>query len=147
MHYVKMALCCICLLFISSTLSAENVLRTGEVGIIVSGFKNSNGYAKIAVMDSEQALQNEEKAFCLIKSRITDKKVEVLIKGIPYGRYAIAVYHDSNKNGVLDMNLLGVPKEAYGFSNNVRGKVGPKDFGKIRFDLNSSSVTQEITVR
>ena len=33
---------------------------------------------------------------------------------IPAGTYAIAAIHDENRNGKLDMNWLGVPKEGYG---------------------------------
>ncbi|GAB3021847.1 hypothetical protein GCM10027284_46660 [Cyclobacterium sediminis] len=32
------------------------------------------------------------------------------------GEYMISVFHDSNKNGKMDYNLLGKPKEGYGFS-------------------------------
>jgi uncharacterized protein (DUF2141 family) len=35
---------------------------------------------------------------------------------LPVGRYAVAVYHDLNDNGKLDKNVLGIPKEPYGFS-------------------------------
>lgn len=39
---------------------------------------------------------------------------------IPYGRYAVVVYHDANSNGMLDKNGLGMPTETWGVSNNVR---------------------------
>ena len=39
---------------------------------------------------------------------------------LPPGAYAVAVYHDENGNGRLDTNLLGLPTERYGFSNNAR---------------------------
>jgi uncharacterized protein (DUF2141 family) len=32
------------------------------------------------------------------------------------GEYMISVFHDNNKNGKMDYNLLGKPKEGYGFS-------------------------------
>ena len=35
------------------------------------------------------------------------------------GNYAIAVFHDLNGNGKLDRNLIGLPSEPYGFSNDV----------------------------
>lgn len=36
------------------------------------------------------------------------------------GEYAIALYHDVNKNGKMDKKAFGLPKEPYGFSNNYR---------------------------
>ncbi len=43
--------------------------------------------------------------------------------------YAIDAFHDLNKNGKLDTNWPGIPKEPYGFSNNARGSImGAPDF-------------------
>lgn len=42
-------------------------------------------------------------------------------------KYAIAVFHDENDNNKLDRQFTGFPAEAYGFSNNVRGTLGPPD--------------------
>lgn len=39
---------------------------------------------------------------------------------LPKGDYAISVFLDENGNGKLDKNLLGIPKERFGFSNNPR---------------------------
>ena len=44
---------------------------------------------------------------------------------LPKGNYAIAAFHDENSNKKLDRNFAGLPKEKYGFSNNVRGTFGP----------------------
>ncbi|MCC7051817.1 MAG: DUF2141 domain-containing protein [Gemmatimonadaceae bacterium] len=38
------------------------------------------------------------------------------------GTYAIAVHHDANANGKLDANFLGIPKEGYGVSRDVRAR-------------------------
>lgn len=38
------------------------------------------------------------------------------------GTYAVAVHHDANSNGRMDSNFLGMPKEGYGVSNDVRPK-------------------------
>jgi uncharacterized protein (DUF2141 family) len=37
------------------------------------------------------------------------------------GRYAVIVFHDENDNGILDEDVLGMPTEGYGFSNNAMG--------------------------
>jgi uncharacterized protein (DUF2141 family) len=146
MRIVRAAFVLVSVLFISTPLLAGDAPLTGNLNMVFTGFKSDKGMARIEVMDSEQAYTNEAKAMCLIKSRIKDKKVEITLKGLPYGKYAIAVFHDLNGNGVLDKNLMGIPKEAYGSSNNIRGKFGPPDYSKIGFDLNVPEVTQQITV-
>ena len=37
---------------------------------------------------------------------------------IPPGNYAVAAIHDENSNAKLDRNMIGVPKEGFGFANN-----------------------------
>lgn len=49
------------------------------------------------------------------------------------GRYAVVVFHDANGNGDLDMGPLG-PKEAFGFSNNVRPFLAPPLLRSALFD-------------
>lgn len=54
---------------------------------------------------------------------------------LPPGTYAIAVYHDLNDNNKLDRNLVGYPKEPFGFSNNYRPRVAAPDFEDCAFQL------------
>jgi uncharacterized protein (DUF2141 family) len=53
-------------------------------------------------------------------------KSAVVLTNLDPGQYAIILFHDENGNGKLDRNALGVPTEPYGFSNNVRGFLGPQ---------------------
>ena len=54
------------------------------------------------------------------------------------GVYAIKVLVDNNDNGKIDLNFFGIPKEQFGFSNNVRGILGVPKFEKASFKLNSN---------
>lgn len=45
--------------------------------------------------------------------------VAYVFKDLPPGRYALAVVDDENGNGKLDTNFIGIPKEGFGFSNNL----------------------------
>lgn len=56
--------------------------------------------------------------------------MHVFFKDVPAGEYAIAVYHDENENLKMDSNLIGMPKEGYGFSNDAMGSFGPPSFEK-----------------
>ena len=52
----------------------------------------------------------------------------VVFVGLAPGRYALRVYADENGNGKLDTNLVGLPTERYGFSNDAKGTMGPPGF-------------------
>lgn len=51
------------------------------------------------------------------------------------GIYAVAIYHDANRNGRIDRNFIGLPAEAYGFSNNPRGLLGLPSFASVRVNV------------
>jgi len=57
------------------------------------------------------------------------------------------VTHDANGNGKLDRNLLGMPTEGVGASNDARGVVGPPKFDAAKFTFDGGSLTLTITVR
>jgi uncharacterized protein (DUF2141 family) len=146
MKMIKAAFALVSVLFVSGTLLAADA-PTGTLTMVITGFKSTKGMARIEVIDSEAAYANETRALCLIKSRIVGNRVELSLKGLPYGQYAVVVFHDVNNNGVIDKNLVGAPKEPYGASNNIRGKFGPPDYSRIKFDLNAPEVIQQITVQ
>jgi uncharacterized protein (DUF2141 family) len=49
------------------------------------------------------------------------------------GDYAMVAFHDANSNGKLDLGLLGIPMEGYGFSNNVRPILHAPSFESVAF--------------
>ena len=62
------------------------------------------------------------------------KSVQALFSVEP-GDYAIAVYHDENSNGKMDKRLFGIPKEPYGFSNNVKPIMSAPKFSDCKFSV------------
>ncbi|MDQ2646856.1 MAG: DUF2141 domain-containing protein [Myxococcota bacterium] len=56
-----------------------------------------------------------------------------VFEDVPPGSYGISAFHDRNDNEKLDTNLIGVPVEDYGASNNARGVFGPPKFDDARF--------------
>lgn len=69
----------------------------------------------------------------------------IKIKDLPYGEYAIALAHDENGNTKMDYKLLGMPKEPFGFSNNVRPVFTAPDFEECAFEY--SEKINEIKVK
>jgi uncharacterized protein (DUF2141 family) len=126
---------------------ARETQQTGDITIVLTGFENNNGLVWISVVNSEQGYVDQHKAFCGIKTKLTNRRVKVVLKDIPYGEYGIRTYHDEDGNGVLNKNIIGIPKEAYGFSNNARGLTGVPSYDKVRFKLNAPSITVNITVK
>ena len=105
----------------------------GELRVEIIGLKSTEGQIRVALFDSEKAfLHNPVKAGIV---PIEQSRGYWQVKRLPPGAYALAVYHDRNSNGKLDSNMLGIPLEPYGFSNNARGVLGPPSFGDARFQV------------
>lgn len=65
---------------------------------------------------------------------------------LPSGNYAVSVYEDLNGNHKLDRNLLGIPREPVGASNNPAGRLGPPRFGDCSFYLGATGLTININL-
>ncbi len=74
------------------------------------------------------------------------KETEVFFADIPYGTYAIALYHDLNNNDKLDKNFLGIPKEPYGFSRNYRPLFTVPTFRDCSFVFDDQNSSLEISL-
>jgi uncharacterized protein (DUF2141 family) len=56
------------------------------------------------------------------------------------GKYAFKYFHDENNNNKkMDTNVIGIPKEGYGFSNNAKGRFGPPDFKDTIFEIKNDT--------
>jgi uncharacterized protein (DUF2141 family) len=71
------------------------------------------------------------------KTHIKSGSMTVELRHLPFGTYAISVLDDENSN--LDMdNLLGIPKEGFGFSNNAKVGMSPPKFEECAFVVDQS---------
>lgn len=77
---------------------------------------------------------------------VSGKKISYTFNDLGEGNYAVAVFHDENKNGKLDKNYLGIPTEAYGFSNNARRTFSAPSFEEAEVNL-KSDLTISITLK
>ena len=126
----------------SLVFTAQANAQTSKLLIHITGFESSEGVAKVGVFNSKKGYEDDVR-FKGFNFNIIDNKVEQTIE-LPYGEYAIKVYHDENSNDELDTMLFGIPSEDYGFSNNARGSMGPPEYEQVVFKLDSAQ--KEITI-
>lgn len=58
---------------------------------------------------------------------------------LPSGTYAMAIFQDLNANGEMDSNLVGIPREPFGFSNNAKGNFGPPSWVDAKIVIDESA--------
>ncbi|HPZ89719.1 MAG TPA: DUF2141 domain-containing protein, partial [Flavihumibacter sp.] len=77
----------------------------------------------------------------------TAATLDVPFDNIPDGTYAVSVFLDENDNGKLDANGFGIPKEDYGFSNNVRPLTRAANFNESKFVVKGKGAPIVIEVK
>jgi uncharacterized protein (DUF2141 family) len=135
------------MLFALSTLgfAGQNL---GKIVVKIEGFKNNNGVVHICIFDTSgrKDFPCPNHVVASKKIIISDLRALAEFDSIPYGQYAISMYHDEDGDGKLKTNILGMPVEGIGFSNNVRPKLGPPSFKDAAFYLNSERMELTISV-
>ena len=134
-----------CLVFTTKSYSEEanlkiNILNLDKAGTLylsickdVIGFKNT--------------VENEsQEESCITSTREIDLQNLEINSMLPNGEYAISLFVDFNGNKKIDKNFFGIPREQYGFSNNVMGRMSAPTFDQAKFMV-TGPTTQNIKLR
>jgi uncharacterized protein (DUF2141 family) len=111
-------------------LGGKYVCGQYSLQVEITGVKNNSGVIPF------QLFNENEKIVTQVKGDIKDQKSLIIIKDLKPGRYGFRYFHDENMSRKLETNVLGIPKEGYGFSNDAVGPFGPKPFKEWLFELN-----------
>ena len=116
--------------------TAQTFSQNQTLTVTVKNVKNGDGFVSVAVYHSSEEFMKKSWQSKRMDSQTGE--VQFIFDNLPAGDYAISVMHDANKNGKLDTNMVGIPKEGFGFSNDAMGTFGPPDFEKAKFAVPAS---------
>jgi uncharacterized protein (DUF2141 family) len=119
--------------------SAANELR-----VEVTGLKSDRGDVIFALYNSAESFT--KKAYKTAVLKIDDDRCEWVLNDLPHGDYAVVIVHDENGNQDMDRNLLGIPKEPYAFSNNVKARFHAPAFDAAKFSVGPGEATVKISL-
>lgn len=142
-------------LIFSSLIAAGLVLpaafaNAGELTVTITDIRAAKGTLLVSVVNTEAAWNNQEKPVAADKIAVADRtragEPVVLKFNLPAGSYAVQVMHDENDNGKLDTNVMGIPVEGYGFSNNPQ-VMRRAYFSEAKFDLTGAPTAIVVRLR
>ena len=110
-----------------------------ELTISIANIEDKEGQLMVAVLASESALNGESPATLSVLLPVNATQVSFSTDALVPGEYAARVMHDQNGNGEMDSNLVGMPTEPWGFSNNAMGNFGPPGWNDVRFTLDETT--------
>jgi uncharacterized protein (DUF2141 family) len=123
--------------FTGSRLSAQDYIN-----VTVSNLHSNKGHVLISLFSECDGFPDEPlKAARKAQAYIINNTASYVFSGLPSGNYSVAILHDENDDSKMNTNFFGIPKEGYGFSNNVMGSFGPPSCSRAEFRHIANSVT------
>ncbi len=143
------------------------LLRSGAAGLVILGAALSSGAAALAqepvtitltvtgiaetrgdigvALFAADSWSGQPVATASAAADASEVSVELSAPGP--GRYAIRLFHDVDGDGALNTNLMGIPTEPFGFSNNAPARFGPPSVEDAGFDVPASGVSHTISLQ
>ena len=128
------------------TVSALADTVQGDLVINASGFADESGQAVANLFRVGDDVLHPPHTF--VTASIHHGKATLTFPQLPYGSYAISVFHDKNSNNKID-HIFFTPAEPLGFSNayEVSLFAGLPSFEKLRFAFTLDSKPLEISLK
>ena len=125
------------LLIIASAATAQtNVVAT------ITDLRNNDGVCRVCLFDNASAFTGEKGTpVQCVDAAVNNRGSEAVFQNIKPGTYAVAVFHDANKNNKMDKNFLGIPKEGYGASRNKLPFASAPGFNENKFVVSDNTTT------
>lgn len=106
----------------------HNFVPDNSVTITIENIKGKKGTIQIAVFNTASSFPKVGGEYKLMQYTVSEGQSRFKIKDLPNGEYAIAIHHDENSDGKMNTNMIGIPKEGYGFSKNYKPKLSAPKF-------------------
>lgn len=124
--------------------------NTGKLTISVNGMKNDSGFVRVHLYNSDKKQYFPKKTLQCYKRQVV--KIErgvcsIVFDNLPNDTYCFSIHHDENSNESMDTNILGLPKEGWGISNNVKLFMRLPNFEECSFIIKGNEVLQEVEMR
>ncbi|KID58787.1 hypothetical protein JF50_02695 [Pseudoalteromonas luteoviolacea] len=125
-----------------------------EVRIVVNQVASTEGQLLVYLHDNADSYYSDDnysatsiKYFHRMVVTPSIPATEVVLEGIPAGKYAISVVHDKDSDGTLDRMVfpfIGMPSEPYGLSNDAYSTLSKGNFEDALVDI--AKQTQPIQI-
>lgn len=112
-----------------------------KLTIKISNIEKMQGEIKVGVFNTGTNFLKQGAAIKNYSIKVDKNTALLTITDLPKGEYAITMYHDENSDNECNRNFIGIPKEPYGFSNNIKPRMSAPKYEDCKFAL-----TENITL-
>ncbi|MBX3016492.1 MAG: DUF2141 domain-containing protein [Bdellovibrionaceae bacterium] len=131
-----------------ATLMSAATVEAATLNLQINSIRNDRGSVLVSLYDRADGFPDDpEAALHVRKVKARAGEMTIVFRDLAPGTYAVAFIHDENDNGKLDTNLIGIPKEGFGFSNDPRLRFGPPPFSASAFELRVPGGTANVKMK
>lgn len=115
-----------------------NSIAQFTLKVKVYGIQNTNGQIELSIYNDPKVFPEVGKTYKMVRIEPNGSEVIYEFTNLPAGEYAIATFHDENNDKECNTNLIGVPTEAFAFSNDFRPFLSAPDFTDCSFKVDKN---------
>ncbi|NDK38857.1 DUF2141 domain-containing protein [Pseudoxanthomonas gei] len=130
-------------LALAAALAVAGPAAAAELTVKLHGVRAQTGLVKVAVVDSQEAWDGKAAPVRADGAPAQGEEAKFSFQDLKPGEYAVMITHDENGNGKLDTNVMGMPLEGYGFSNNPQVMRKPT-WDEARFTVGDGDVAIDV---
>ncbi|MBP6460408.1 MAG: DUF2141 domain-containing protein [Crocinitomicaceae bacterium] len=135
--FIKMNLFGFIIFLLSSFVLNYKVTQT--IPIIIKNIRNSKGRISIGVFKDASSFEKEKahKIILVSKKDMINNTVKTTIE-IESGVYGLSILDDENSDAKMEYNMVGMPKEGFGFSNYYHSGFTKPNYKQFLVNINPS---------
>jgi len=121
---------------------------SSKLAVEIDSFRNRQGQVCVSLFASSQGFPNNRKNVVQRQcNKINSAPMMVNFTNLKAGNYAVAVIHDTNGDGTLNRNDLGMPIEGYGFSRNPEIRTAAPKFNDAAVLIAGPSTSVQVQLK
>jgi len=124
------------------------VIFAQNVELDITNLRNKKGHIQIMVF-KDSASYKEDKPIsitCFSKKTMKDGGMKIFVK-VPQGVFGVILHDDENDTKQMEYNILGFPKEGFGFAGYYHKGLRRPVFDDFKFLVGDEVVKKVIRVR
>lgn len=118
-----------------AALCATAKVHAADLTVQVKNLRPTQGLVVGALYDSAATFLKPGAQKQAQVAPVQGAQASLVFRNLAPGRYALTAFQDENGNTKLDMNALGSPIEAVGFSKDAMGQTSAPTFDQAAVDL------------
>ena len=118
----------------------------GEVELEIAGARSARGVVQVCLTRDPVNFPGCVGDRQAEKRTVPADQTRIAFQGLAHGAYAVALFHDENRNGKLD-TMIGIPREGFGFSRNPAIGFGAPKFSAARFTVASGENAERVRLK